>query len=48
MDTDDILYICVKLDNESKAKLRELAAEAFNGDYCKLFCDHLTLAFGRE
>ena len=47
-DINDILYICVKLDGESKAKLRELVAEAFNDDYCRLFCDHLTLAFGRE
>ena len=45
---DNILYICIKLDNESKTKLKELVTEVFNDDYCKLFCDHLTLAFGRE
>lgn len=45
---DDILYICLKLDEESKTKLRILVSEIFNDEYCRLLCDHLTLAFGRE
>ena len=44
----DILYVCVKLDNESKVKLKNIVSEMFGDDYTKLFCDHLTLAFGRE
>ena len=45
---NDILYICLKLDDESKAKLKSLVSEIFNDEYCRLLCDHLTLAFGRE
>jgi hypothetical protein len=48
MRTEDIIYICVKLDNESKVKLKNIVDEMFADDYAKLFCDHLTLAFGRE
>lgn len=48
MMTDDILYICLKLDNESKVALKSIVAEAFSDEYCQLFCDHLTLAYGRE
>ena len=48
MNIKDIQYICVKLDNESKVKLKNIVAEMFADDYAKLFCDHLTLAFGRE
>ena len=44
----DILYICLKLDGESRGKLRELVSEVFSDEYCRLLCDHLTLAFGRE
>lgn len=47
-NTKDILYICLKLDDESKTKLRTLVSEIFSDEYCKLLCDHLTLAFGRE
>ena len=45
----NILYICLKLDGRSKVKLIETLDEYF-GDYQyeKTFCDHLTLAFGRE
>lgn len=48
MRTEDIIYICLKLDEESKTKLRILVSEIFNDEYCRLLCDHLTLAFGRE
>lgn len=48
MRTEDIIYICLKLDEESKTKLRILVSEIFNDEYCRLICDHLTLAFGRE
>lgn len=48
MDIDDILYICIKLDDKSKTELKCLVNEMFADDYAKLFCDHLTLAFGRE
>lgn len=49
MRTGNILYICVKLDEKSKVKLMETLDEYF-GDYqyTKTFCDHLTLAFGKE
>ena len=45
---DDILYICLKLDEESKTKLKILTNEIFNDEYSRMFCDHLTLAYGRE
>jgi hypothetical protein len=50
MHTDDILYICVKLDDRSKNELKAFAKEVFGeDDGCRrYFCDHLTLAFGRE
>ena len=46
----DILYICVKLDKRSKNSLVEFAKEVFgeDGECRRYFCDHLTLAFGRE
>ena len=45
----DILYICIKLDNKSKNELKAFAQEVFGEDGCRrYFCDHLTLAFGRE
>lgn len=48
MPIDDILYICLKLDDKSKSELRQLVAEIFADEYSRLLCDHLTLAFGRE
>lgn len=48
MRTEDIIYICLKLDEESKTKLKILANEIFNDEYSRMFCDHLTLAYGRE
>lgn len=48
MDIDNVLYICVKLDSESKVRLKSLATEVFGDEYAKLYCDHLTLAFGRQ
>ena len=48
MRTEDIIYICLKLDEESKTKLRILVSEIFSDEYCRLLCDHLTLAYGRE
>ena len=46
---DNILYICVKLDRQSKDELLTLAKDVFGDDGVRrYFCDHLTLAFGRE
>lgn len=46
----DILYICIKLDDKSKNELKAFAKEVFGEDdgVRRYFCDHLTLAFGRE
>ena len=49
MNYDDILYICVKLDERSKNELKTFAKEVFGEDGTRrYFCDHLTLAFGRQ
>lgn len=50
MNVEDMLYICVKLDDKSKNVLKAFAKEIFGeDDGCRrYFCDHLTLAFGRE
>lgn len=48
---NDILYICIKLDDKSKNELKAFAKETFGdelGECRRYFCDHLTLAFGRE
>lgn len=48
---NDILYICIKLDDKSKNELKKFAKETFGdelGECRRYFCDHLTLAFGRE
>ena len=45
----NILYICVKLDDKSKNALKTFAKDVFGDDGCRrYFCDHLTLAFGRQ
>ena len=46
----NILYICIKLDDKSKNELKTFAKEVFGeDDGCRrYFCDHLTLAFGKE
>lgn len=49
MHTDDILYICLKLDERSKNELKAFTQEVFGDDGVRrYFCDHLTLAFGRQ
>ena len=49
MPIDDIIYICVKLDDKSQNELKTFAKEVFGDDGCRrYFCDHLTLAFGRQ
>ena len=49
MNYDDILYICLKLDERSKNALKTFAQEVFGDDGVRrYFCDHLTLAFGRQ
>lgn len=49
MNCDDILYICLKLDERSKNELKAFAQEVFGDDGVRrYFCDHLTLAFGRQ
>lgn len=49
MPIDDIIYICVKLDDKSQNELKAFAKEVFGDDGCRrYFCDHLTLAFGRQ
>ena len=47
----NILYICVKLDDKSKNALKTFAKDVFGdelGECRRYFCDHLTLAFGRQ
>ena len=48
MNDAETLYVCLKLNPESKGELRELVCEVFNDKYCRLLCDHLTLAYGPE
>ena len=51
IEPDKLLYICVKLNDRSRSKLKALAQELFGeeiGECRRYFCDHLTLAFGRE
>lgn len=49
MNCEDILYICLKLDERSKNELKTFAQEVFGDDGVRrYFCDHLTLAFGRQ
>ena len=48
MDDSKTLYVCLKLNPISRGRLRELTVEMFNDEYCRLLCDHLTLAYGPE
>lgn len=49
MNSDNIQYICLKLDDDSKSRLREIVLEIFGSENCvRLFCDHLTLAYGEQ
>ena len=48
MNDKNVLYVCLKLNPESRGRLRELTCEMFNDEYCRLLCDHLTLAYGPE
>ena len=48
MDDENVIYVCLKLNPESRGELRELVCEMFNDEYCRLLCDHLTLAYGPE
>ena len=48
MNDAKTLYVCLKLNPESRGRLRELTVEMFNDEYCRLLCDHLTLAYGPE
>ena len=48
MNDAETLYVCLKLDPESRGRLRNLTVEMFNDEYCRLLCDHLTLAYGPE
>ena len=48
MNIDNVIYICIKLDPESRGELRDLTCEVFNDEYCRLLCDHLTLAYGNQ
>ena len=48
MNDKNVLYVCLKLNPESRGELRELVCEVFNDEYCRLLCDHLTLAYGPE
>ena len=43
------MYIAIKLDDKSRNELKTFAREVFGDDGCRrYFCDHLTLAFGRQ
>lgn len=47
----NILYICIKLDERSKNALKTFVKDVFGdelGECRRYFCDHLTLAFGRQ
>ena len=48
MNDENVIYVCLKLNPESRGILRELTCEVFNDEYCRLLCDHLTLAYGPE
>lgn len=48
MNDENVIYVCLKLNPESRGELRELVCEVFNDEYCRLLCDHLTLAYGHE
>ena len=48
MNDENVIYVCLNLDPESRGELRELVCEVFNDEYCRLLCDHLTLAYGPE
>lgn len=45
---NNIIYICLKLDEPSKSKLIQITKELFRETHPKLYCDHLTLAFGKQ
>ena len=48
MNDAETIYVCLKLDPDSRGRLRNLTVEMFNDEYCRLLCDHLTLAYGPE
>lgn len=43
-----ILYIALKLDAQSKIKLEKLVTARFGEEYGRIYCDHLTLAYGED
>ena len=48
MNDENVIYVCLKLNPDSRGRLRNLTVEMFNDEYCRLLCDHLTLAYGPE
>ena len=44
----DARYIEFKLDDVSKARLRALTEKLFGDAYSRVYCDHVTLAYGPE
>lgn len=48
INANDIEYIMLKLDSTSKLKLMQLVNDYFGNRYTKIYCDHITLAYGME
>lgn len=46
MNSEAIKYICVKLEQQSSELLANVVRAKFGNSYDKLYCDHLTLAYG--
>lgn len=46
--TRPIRYICVKLEPQSSKLLENVVLAKFGRSYSRIFCDHLTLAYGQE
>lgn len=48
INPNDIEYVMLKLDEQSKQRLIRLTSNFFKNRYQKIYCDHITLAYGRE
>lgn len=44
----DIEYIMLKLDGKSKSMLIRLTQQLFGNMFQKIYCDHITLAYGQD
>ncbi len=48
MFIDDIVYVMVRLNQFDKDGLANLVRSRFGEQYPKVYCDHLTLAYGKD